>query len=118
MNLLGVTLFRATILKLFDSGFAHSVHRSCTEMLYTPLPPHLTGEVKLISEGVAGRAGLVMSGLALYGLAPVLNTHRTLVLVAAMLASWFASLVVLKRAYHHAASPAESFPELRTRIAA
>jgi AAA family ATP:ADP antiporter len=99
VNLLGATLVRATLLKLFDSGFAHSVYRSCTEMLYNPLPPDLTGEVKLISEGVAGRAGVVMAGLMLFLLAPVLTTGRTLGLISLLLVCWLAALGLLKRTY-------------------
>ncbi|MBI3461643.1 MAG: hypothetical protein HY000_01080 [Planctomycetes bacterium] len=99
LNLLGTTLLRATLLKLFDSGFAHSVYRSCTEMLYTRLPPDLTGDVKLVSEGVAGRAGLVVSGLVLFLLAPVLTTARTLALISVLLVCWFGALLVLRRSY-------------------
>jgi AAA family ATP:ADP antiporter len=106
LNLLGTTLFRATILKLVDSGFAHSVQRSCTEMLYTPLPPNLTGEIKLLSEGVAGRAGLLMSGLVLWVLAPTLTTQRTLTLIAGLIACWFVALLVLKNVYRSAVTPA------------
>jgi ATP/ADP translocase len=98
-NIFAASLARATFLKLIDSGFAHSVQRSCTEMLYTPLPANLTGEIKLVSEGVAGRAGLVMSGVALWFLAPSLNPERTLTLVACLLAAWLVALVILKRAY-------------------
>jgi ATP/ADP translocase len=107
LNLFGATLFRATLLKLLDSGFAHSVQRSCTEMLYTPLPPNLTGEIKLLSEGVAGRAGLVMSGLVLWVLAPTLSSHRTLSLIAGLIVCWFVALLVLKNVYRSAVSPAK-----------
>jgi AAA family ATP:ADP antiporter len=101
-NLFAVSLTRATVLKLIDSGFAHSVHRSCVELLYTPLPANLTGEIKLVSEGVAGRAGLVMSGLTLWFLAPSLNPARTLALVACLLCGWFVALLILKRTYRTA----------------
>lgn len=104
-NLFGASLFRATLLKLVDSSFAHSVQRSCTEMLYTPLPPNLTGEIKLISEGAAGRAGLVVSGLVLWLLAPVLNTERTLVLVASLLVCWFGALMAVRQAYRASVTP-------------
>ena len=110
LNLVGATLLRATILKLFDSGFAHSIHRSCTEMLYTPLPPNLTGEIKLISEGVAGRAGLVMSGLVLYLLAPTLTPGTTLWFVSAMIGCWFVALIVLKRTYRTSVTIRETAP--------
>ncbi len=98
-NLVGASLIRATLLKLFDSGLAHSLYRSCIEMLYIPLPHHLTGEVKLISEGIAGRAGLVTAGLVLFGFAPVLTPRRTLLLIAVLLALSLAALLVLERAY-------------------
>jgi ATP/ADP translocase len=101
-NIIGTSLTRATLLKLVDSGFAHSLQRSCTEMLYTPLPANLTGEIKLVSEGVAGRAGLVMSGMTLWILAPALNPERTLTLVACLLCAWFGALLVLKRTYRMA----------------
>ena len=107
LNLFGTTLFRATLLKLLDSGFAHSVQRSCTEMLYTPLPPNLTGEIKLISEGVAGRVGLVMAGFVLWVLAPTLTPHRTLMLIAGLLAGWCVSLMILKKVYQSAVTPAK-----------
>jgi AAA family ATP:ADP antiporter len=103
-NIIGASLARATVLKLVDSGFAHSVQRSCTEMLYTPLPANLTGEIKLVSEGVAGRAGLVMSGITLWILAPALSPQRTLSLVACLLFGWFCALAVLKRTYRAAAT--------------
>jgi ATP/ADP translocase len=107
LNFFGSTLFRAMILKLVDSGFAHSVQRSCTEMLYTPLPPNLTGEIKLLSEGVAGRAGLVMSGLVLWFLAPTLSSHGTLTLIAGLLVCWFVALLVLRNVYRSAVVPAK-----------
>jgi ATP/ADP translocase len=105
LNMLGATLIRATLLKLFDSGFSHSVYRSCSEMLYTRLPPNLTGEVKLVSEGVAGRAGLMMSGLVLFLLAPVLTTRRTLALIAVLLGCWLAALLLVRRSYQATGAP-------------
>jgi ATP:ADP antiporter, AAA family len=98
-NILANSLARATLLKLIDSGLAHSVQRSCIELLYTPLPANLTGEIKLVSEGVAGRAGLVMSGLTIWCLAPWLSPQRTLTLVACLLCAWFIALLILKRTY-------------------
>ncbi len=99
LNVLGAGLVRATFLKLCDSGFAHSVHRCCTEMLYTPLPSNVTGEIKLLAEGVAGRAGLVSSGLLLWILAYRFQPIHSLELISVLLVLWFVALALLKNTY-------------------
>jgi len=84
------------VLKVLDSALSHSVNRSCREMVYTCLPDHLTGGFKALAEGVSGRVGLGLAGLALLVLAPQAASHAGLVLTLGLLLAWLVCVLWLR----------------------
>lgn len=104
----------AFLLKLVDSVFAHGVYRSCLELLFTPLPRAVVSRWKLASDGLYGRAGLMLVGLGLWSSTPLLLTSSGRVLlpiVAVPLGGWMLAILRLRWHYERWAgaepSPAE-----------
>ena len=92
-----VTAFIAMyVLKVLDSALSHSVNRSCREMVYTCLPEHLTGGFKALAEGVSGRVGLGLAGIALLCLSPETRSGAGLLLTLALLVAWLACVLWLR----------------------
>ena len=95
-----LALFAAMcVLKVLDSALSHSINRSCREMVYTCLPEHLTGGFKALAEGVSGRVGLGLAGLALLALAPRATSRSGLLLTLGLLGAWLASVVWLRHQF-------------------
>ena len=88
------------VLKVLDSALSHSINRSCREMVYTCLPEHLAGGFKALAEGVSGRVGLGLAGLALLLLAPGATSLAGLLLTLGLLVAWFGSVAWLRHRFH------------------
>ena len=99
LNFANPALWPATLLKLLDSALAHSLDRSCREMLYTPLPPRWTGSLKALADGMAGRVGLIVAGAFLWVSAPLVDPRQILVAIAGCLVIWLGAVATLRRTY-------------------
>jgi hypothetical protein len=105
LNVLHPTLFAATVLKLTDSSFSHSVGRSCREMLLTAVPARLVAGIYALTEGVCGRMGLLCCGAALMIAGPYLHPDLLLYAVGLCVLLWIGALALLRRTYE------SEFPE-------
>lgn len=100
-------LWPVTAFKLTDSALAHSVNRSCQELLYTPLPTLWVRSLKATSEGLWGRGGLLAAGVLLVTLALLTGHDQTRWLLAAIvivLSGWAVAVAQLRYSYNRHAN--------------
>lgn len=95
-------LWPVTAFKLTDSVLAHSVQRSCQELLYTPLPTLWVRKLKSTSEGLWGRGSLLLAGAFLVTLALLAGTDQgrwLLASIVVVLGGWVLAIERLRRQY-------------------
>lgn len=102
VNVLAPGLWTVAAFKLSDSALAHSINRSCQEMLYTPLPTRWVRTLKANTEGLWGRGGLLLAGILLFIFSRYTGVDSTRWLLAAIiivLACWGLSIELLRYVY-------------------